>query len=33
MKEKLFQAFAGLIDSIIAGAPKVAVGILLVISD
>jgi len=30
VREKLFQAFSGLIDSIIAGAPKVAVGILLV---
>ncbi len=30
MKEKLFQAFGGLVDSIIAGAPKVVVGILLV---
>ena len=32
MREKLFAAFAGLIDSIIAGAPKVVVGILLVIA-
>jgi hypothetical protein len=30
VKEKLFQAFGGLVDSIIAGAPKVVVGILLV---
>jgi small-conductance mechanosensitive channel len=31
MKEKLFQAFAGLGNSIITAAPKVAVGILLII--
>ncbi len=29
MKEKLLQAFGGLLDSIIAAAPKVVVGILL----
>ncbi|HEY3841134.1 MAG TPA: hypothetical protein VGL72_31400 [Bryobacteraceae bacterium] len=32
MREKLIQAFQGLIDSVIAGAPKVAVGILLAIA-
>jgi len=32
VKEKLFQAFGGLVDSTIAGAPRVAVGILLAIS-
>jgi hypothetical protein len=32
VKDKLFQAFGGLIDSVIAGAPKVFVGILLVIA-
>jgi hypothetical protein len=32
VKEKLFQAFGGLIDSVIADAPKVVVGILLVIA-
>ena len=31
MKEKLIQAFGGLVDSTIAAVPKVAVGILLVI--
>ncbi len=31
MKEKLVQAFGGLLDSAIAAAPKVVVGILLVI--
>ena len=32
MKDKLFQAFGGLIDSVIGGAPKVVVGILLVVA-
>lgn len=32
MKDKLFQAFGGLVDSVIAGAPKVVVGIVLVIA-
>ena len=32
MKEKLIQAFAGLADSVIAAAPKVVVGILLVVA-
>jgi Conserved TM helix len=32
VKEKLFQAFGGLIDSVIVGAPRVVVGILLVVA-
>ena len=32
MKEKLIQAFTGLADSVIAAAPKVVVGILLVVA-
>ena len=32
MKEKLVQAFAGLVDSMIAAVPKVAVALLLVVA-